>query len=131
MDRNKITYANNSIKHAIDRLTEISSDINKMLAVHEERLNSHEKKQDNLEDSIEKRRSEISLVTNDLYGAIEKNTENIFKEIKDLSDESKKQHDKLKERMISFEKYIWMAIGASIAVSWLFSFISNYHTMVK
>ena len=123
--------SNSSWHKNIEKLSEIQSDISKILAVHEQRLNQHEKVHDTLISDVEKRRIELNDVTHELNKSIEIKTDKIMNEIKENYNKSTDQHSKLRDRMISFEKYIWMAIGASVALSWIFSFIVNYHNLAK
>ena len=51
-------YRNNRMEDAIEKLTEVSSDLNKVIAVHEQRLNQQEKQMGNLETVVERRREE-------------------------------------------------------------------------
>ena len=99
--------------------------------MHEQRLNQHEKVHDTLISDVEKRRIELNDVTYELNKSIEIKTDKIMNEIKENYNKSTDQHSKLRDRMITFEKYIWMAIGASVGISWIFSFIINYHNLIK
>ena len=47
------------VEDAIERLTDISSNLNKMIAVHDQRLTQQEKDSDILHDTVEKRREEF------------------------------------------------------------------------
>ena len=113
-----------------EKLSEIQADIGKMLAVHEQRLGQHEKVHTELANDVEKRRLEIHEVTGDLYKAIDEKTERIMTELRQNYDRTTDQHSKLRDRLSRFEKFIWMALGASVAVSWLFSFAVNIHKLI-
>jgi hypothetical protein len=121
-----------SVKVAIQRLTEISSDLSKMLAVHEQRLGQHEKKQDTLEFSIEKRRDEllaaIDRINKDIdtsLARLEADTKvrhtEVLEKIKAVDDYHNIEIVKLTNRISTFEKYVWMAIGAITVASWAVS----------
>ena len=81
------------IEDAIAKLTEISSDLNKMVAVHELRLTNQEKATDTIELILEKRRDEFETKINELY------------------DSTKDSHDKLFERVINQEKMMYTYMG--------------------
>ena len=51
-------YRQSKLEDAITKLTEISADLNKMIAVHELRLNQQEKTMDSFVDVLDKRREE-------------------------------------------------------------------------
>jgi hypothetical protein len=123
--------SNSNWHRNLEKLSDIQADISKILAVHEQRLNQHEKVHETLMSDVEKRRIEINEVTGDLYKAIDIKTDKIMDEIKENYSKSSEQTSKLRDRMVNFEKYIWMAIGASVGLSWIFSFIVNYHNLTK
>ena len=52
---------------AIDKLTDVSNSIHRMLAVHEEKLARQEEASVELEQQIEKRRSEVLTKIDDLH----------------------------------------------------------------
>jgi hypothetical protein len=121
-----------SVKIAIQRLTEISSDLSKMLAVHEQRIGQHEKKQDLLEFSIEKRRDEllaaVERINRDIDASLarlEADTKvrhiEVLEKIKAVDDYHNSEITKLTNRISTFEKYVWMAIGAITVASWAVS----------
>ena len=106
------------IDEAIQRLAGVAADVSKMLAVHEQKINYHEKSIDNIIASVEKRREEI---------------DNRFKEIHDdLRTElqtnrinSKAQHDEQNIKIEALQKYIWMAMGVVSVASWVIPIIVN------
>ncbi len=49
-----------SVENQIDVLKDIASDIKQMLAVHDEKITQHERKQDDIFELIEQRRLEMS-----------------------------------------------------------------------
>ena len=51
----------------IERLSIIQTDLNKMLAVHEEKLNVAERSVNHLEEVVEKRREESDIKLKDVY----------------------------------------------------------------
>ena len=124
----------------LQRLSGVSIDIGKMLAVHEQRLNQNDRTTLKIEESVEQRRTDLKHQTDELYTTIEKSRALILAELKDHASESKKQIgeltietakqiDKIKDRMSSFEKYLWIAVGAISIVSWMLSFMSSAHIL--
>ena len=55
------------IEDAIDKLTEISADLNKMLAVQEQRLSQQERSMGIIEDMVERRREEYENKIQNVY----------------------------------------------------------------
>ena len=63
---------------AIDKLTDVSNSIHRMLAVHEEKLARQEESSVELEQQIEKRRSEVLTKIDDLHSRITTNTKEVM-----------------------------------------------------
>mgnify|MGYP003353324052 CR=1 FL=1 len=112
------------IRRAIDKLIDIHVDISKMLAVHDQRLNQHEKTHSILAEDVEKRRLELHSTTIELYKALDEKTKDIMQELDKNADRSTTQHNRLNEKITSLSRYIWTGIGVSIGISILVSVVS-------
>jgi uncharacterized protein YPO0396 len=112
--------------NVIERLAEISSEIKQMLAVHEQRLSQHDKNNDYIEDLIEQRRRDLDDKIDMVYNTMRSQDNGILDEIKKLREESTAQHSKLTERINQLEKFIWLAIGGGITLTWIISYAANY-----
>ena len=96
---------------AIEKLTEVSNCINRMLAVHEERLSQQEESQHRAE-------QEFTSDIKELHSRITTNT----KEIMSAATEQHKEHteaiqklrDDIARRVGVLEKWRWIIIGGSI-----------------
>ena len=78
------------IDNAIEKLSEVNSNVSKMLAVHEERITKQEE------------------------------TDNIlFAKIDKLRDKVDRDYDSIVSRVQSIEKRVWMAIGALACITFL------------
>ena len=109
----------------LERLVEVSNDIKRMLAVHEEKLDRHEKYQDYIENLLESRRKDLDTKIDAVYNTMRSQDNGILEEIKKMREESHMQYDKLNDKISKMEKYIWVAIGATTAVSWFISYLPN------
>jgi len=114
------------MESVIERLTEVSVDIKQMLAVHEQRLGQHEKHHDYIEELVEQRRRDLDSKIDGVYNTMRSQDNGIIDEIKKLREESTSQHSKLNERITQMERYIWMAIGGGITITWVLSYLANY-----
>lgn len=121
-------YRNNRMEDAIEKLTEVSSDLNKVIAVHEQRLNQQEKQMGNLETVVEKRREESEIKLKDVYETIRSEDRSILEELNNMRLESNTQHEKLQDRITLMEQKIWMYAGA---LSVLFFLISYGPSLLK
>jgi hypothetical protein len=118
-----------SMKSTLDRLVDLNTDVSKLLAVHETRLNEGDKRSEQVSKAIEDRRVELKENTSDMYRALEKLEEGLSKKIDEHQKETAKAFTEVVKRISSSEKYIWMAVGAIAVISWAFSFLSNMHLL--
>ena len=114
---------------AIEKLTDVSNSIHRMLAVHEEKLSRQEEAIMDAEQKIEVRRAELSKQIDDLHSRITTNTKELMileasqhdkhsKEIKRLS-------DSINKRVGVLEKWRHIIIGGAIIVGFILNkFIS-------
>ena len=118
----------------IDRLTEVSTSIKSMLAVHQQKIESQEKADSALFDLIDKRRKEAKDSIDDLHSRLS----SIQREIRDKLDDAEKKHDQahvnLEERLTEdiklrskeidtkvavLEKWKWVFLGGCIIAGFL------------
>ena len=108
---------------AIDKLTDVSNSIHRMLAVHEEKLARQEEASVELEQQIEKRRSEVLIKIDDLHSRITTNTKEIMINAAAQHAEQNKEIQKIREdlsgRIGVMEKWRHVLIGGSIVVGFL------------
>ena len=114
------------ISNAIERLTEISSELKAMLAAHEARLNLQEKNTDEIHTTLEKRREEVDIKLKDVYDTMRDQDSKILEEIKYLREDTTRQHLEMSKKITILERYIYLAIGGGICVTWIVSYIANY-----
>ena len=99
---------------AIDKLTDVSSCIKSMLAVHEEKINRQEQLDDIIFDKIKDRAEEIDTVYRELKKDIEMTEKRLLCEIKALRND-------IGSRVNMLEKWKWLIVGGSIVVGWVVS----------
>ena len=96
---------------AIEKLTEVSNCINRMLAVHEERISQQESTQHNAE-------QEFTADIKELHSRITSNTKEIMTtataQHKEHTEVIQKLRDDLQNRVGVLEKWRWIIIGGSI-----------------
>ena len=116
------------LEDAIERLTEISGDLNKMIAVHEQRINQNEKSVSLLENVVERRREESDSKLKDVYETIRNEDRNILVELNKMREEQKIQHAEISTKMTAMEKIIWIYMGGFSVVIFL---ITNGSALLK
>jgi len=109
------------LEDAIAKLTEISADLNKMIAVHELRLSQQEKMTDSLEIILEKRRDEFDKRETDIYDTIKDEDEKILKQIES-------SHDRLSKKIGDLERMMWVYGGGIMVLAFI---IANWGDVLK
>lgn len=120
------------LNNAIEKITNVTSDIGKILAVHDQRLERGEKATNDVFDLLEKRRQEMNEDIKELHSRITTTTRELSTEIsdvrkcviegiddlkKELKEDQKFHNDKqakLEERISALEKWRYMLVGAGI-----------------
>ena len=106
-DLENVGHINNRLDTAIEKLTDVSSSIKSMLAVHEEKIERQEKTDEIIFDRIKDRADEIDNVYRELQKEINLVEQRLCAEIKAL------RHDiTIKVSMI--EKMKWIVIGGAV-----------------
>ena len=93
---------------AIDRLTTVSNSIDKMLAIHENRLENQE------------RQSEI------IHTRITEFKKELLEEIKQLRKENEEQHKSVSERLEKLERWRWFVVGVATAIGFILAQFSAF-----
>jgi len=114
------------IESAIERLTDISSDLKSMIAVQEQRITQHEKQAEVIEIKLEKRREELDQKLKDVYDTIRSQDTSILAELKAVREEHNKHYECLNQKITAIQRYIWMAIGGGTVLGYGFSFVTTY-----
>ena len=108
---------------AIEKLTDVSNSINRMLAVHEEKITRQEDAILDAEELIETRRIELTVKIDDLHSRITTNTKEIMTaataQHKEHTMEIQKLRNDLTARVGVLEKWRWLIIGGSIVTGFL------------
>ena len=108
---------------AIEKLTDVSNSINRMLAVHEEKIARQEESLYIAEQQIEVRRNELLGKIDELHSRITTNTKEIMSAAQQAHLEQNKEIQKIQreieQRVGVLEKWRHVLIGGSIDVGFL------------
>ena len=105
---------NNRLDTAIEKLTDVSTSIKQMLAVHEEKINRQEQVDEVIFDKIRERGNEIDEVYKQLNTELEQTEKRLLIEIKSLKLD-------FGVRVGILEKYRWLIMGGAIVVGFILS----------
>ena len=108
---------------AIEKLTDVSNSIHRMLAVHEEKLTRQEEAIFEAEQKLEIRRTELTTKIDELHSRITTNTKEIMTaaatQHAEQNKEIQKIRDEIKDRVGVLEKWRHVLIGASIVAGFV------------
>jgi len=119
-DQSKI---HDRIDVAIEKLTDVSNSINRMLAVHEEKLTRQEEAIFEAEQKLEIRRTELTTKIDELHSRITTNTKEIMTaaatQHAEQNKEIQKIRDEIKDRVGVLEKWRHVLIGVCIVAGFI------------
>ena len=125
-DIENVNNINGRIDAAIDKLTDVSTSIKSMLAVHQEKIARQEKVDEVIFDKLKDRASEISHVYRELKKDVELSEKRLLIEIKGLKID-------IGARVGMLERYKWLIMGGAIVLGWILSknFMPIMHMMAS
>ena len=123
-DIENVNTIHNRLDTAIDQLTDVSTSIKSMLAVHEEKIARQEKIDEIIFEKLKDRADEISDVYRELKKDVEMSEKRLLIEIKSLKND-------IGARVGVLERYKWLIIGGAIVIGWILSknFMPIMHMM--
>ena len=107
---------------AIDKLTDVSTSIKSMLAVHEEKIQRQEQVDDIIFRKLKERDSEVDDIFRDLQREMDQVEKRLLNEIRSLRND-------IGGRVGVLEKYRWIILGGFLAIGWVLS--KNFMPFIK
>src|SRR5210317_15837 len=107
---------------AIDKLTDVSTSIKSMLAVHEEKIQRTEQIDDIIFKKLKDRDSEVDEVFRDLKREMDQVEKRLLNEIRSLRND-------ISGRVGVLEKYKWIILGGFFVIGWILS--KNLMPLIK
>ncbi len=121
-DIENVNTLNGRLDLAIEKLTDVSTSIKQMLAVHEEKISRQEQIDEIIFEKLKERAGEIDQVHRDLTKEIQQVEKRLLIEIKQLKVD-------IGGRVGTLEKYKWLILGGAIVVGWILS--SNFKMIIE
>ena len=109
-----VNSINSRIDTAIDKLTDVSTSIKSMLAVHEEKIQRQEQVDEVIFNKLKERQQEIDKVFRELQREMDQVEKRLLIEIKSLRND-------ISGRVGVLEKYRWIILGGFLAIGWILS----------
>ena len=124
------------IDTSIEKLTEVSNSIGKLLAVHDERINTLEKGYDRATDEIKDLHSRITTISREICDKLDQIEDSLEKRIITHSDNSEKLHKELKaelevklrsldSRINLLETWRWVIVGGAVVLGYIADKLTN------
>ena len=99
---------------AIDKLTDVSTSIKSMLAVHEEKIQRQEQVDDIIFRKLKERDSEVDDIFRDLQREMDQVEKRLLNEIRSLRND-------ISGRVGVLERYKWIILGGFFVIGWILS----------
>ena len=115
----------NKLEEAISKMSDVASDMSKMLAVHEQRIQQQEKLSDSIGYKLEKRNDAVDKKFDQVYDAIKQGDNSIIAEMKKIAEIRENQFADLNEKITKLEKWRWMVVGGAMAAGYGLSLFFN------
>jgi len=117
---------------AIEKLTDVSNSIHRMLAVHEEKLTKQEEAIFQAEEQIEVRRTEVLKQIDELHSRITTNTKDIMSAAVAQHQQQNKEIQRIRDELVSrvgvLEKWRHVLIGGAIVIGFILHKFINFNT---
>ena len=121
-DIEQVNSIHTRLDTAIDKLTDVSTSIKSMLAVHSEKIARQEQVDEIIFEKLKERASEIDNIHRELTREIEQSEKRLLLEIKAIRVD-------FGSRGCMLEKYRWIILGGAIVIGWIVS--GNFEAIVK
>ena len=121
-DIEQVNNLNGRLDTAIEKLTDVSTAIKSMLAVHEEKIARQEQIDEVIFDKLKERAGEIDTVHRELSKEIQQVEKRLLIEMKQIKLD-------IGSRVGILEKYRWLIMGGAIVVGWFIAL--NGHEILE
>ena len=115
---------------SLEKIAEVSNNISRLLAVHDERINNIEKNADNRDLEIKDLHVRITSQTKEIFDKLDHIETRLEDRIKALEKSIKGDHAKIDGRVLVLEKWRWYLLGAAAIIGYLVSYM-DLKTLLK
>ena len=132
----------NKLDSSLEKISEVSNSIGRLLAVHDERINQLEKVSDQRSDDIKELHSRITTQTREISDKIDELDKSLEDKMEISAEASKKQHaeiqkeirrdiTKIDDRLAIVERWRWYVLGAVAVIGYLVGNITDIVKFIK
>ena len=132
-DNQQLTIITNKLSDSIEKIQEMSGNLIRMIALHDQRHDIHTKTENELKDDIKDLHSRITTVTRELHDKIDSTEKHLGDKIDALRNELKSHESnevtrnklKINEILSNIENYKYLILGVAIATGFLLGNINS------
>lgn len=132
----------NKLDSSLEKISEVSNSIGKLLAVHDERIGQLEKTSEKRIDDIKELHSRITTQTREIVDKIDDLEKTLDSKIKTNTDEMKNQYreivntvdadfSKMSSRVELLERWRWYVLGGAITIGYLIGNLTDILKILK
>ena len=136
-DVEAVSLITTKFETAIDKLSDVANSLDKIIAVHDSRLETHEDTDAKLFILIEERRKEtteqyevlhkrIGTMSDEFEGELRKSMKDMAESIKDMKEKDDQHHKEMAERLTKLEMWKWYVVGAATVAGIIGSYVLEY-----
>ena len=136
-DVEAVSLITTKFETAIDKLSDVANSLDKIIAVHDSRLETHEDTDAKLFVLIEERRKEaimqyevlhkrIGTMSDEFEGELRQSMKDMAESIKDMKEKDDEHHKEMAERLTKLEMWKWYVVGAATVAGIIGSYVLEY-----
>jgi len=111
------------LSESIEKIQEVNVNIMRMITLHEQRHEQHEKTEQEMKEDIKELHSRITTVSREMNDRMDQLERHISERIdllrSDLAKHEKSDPNRLKNTLAEIDKYKWMIMGGALALGWV------------
>ena len=136
-DVEAVSLITTKFETAIDKLSDVANSLDKIIAVHDSRLETHEDTDAKLFVLIEERRKEaieqyevlhkrIGTMSDEFEDDLRGSMREMMDSIKDMKEKDDEHHKEMAERLTKLEMWKWYVVGAATVAGIIGSYVLEY-----
>lgn len=116
---------------AIEKITELSNTMSKMLAIHSQTIETMKEQSNGRHNATEKELDIIDKKIDNLDDDVKESLKSIIDAINTKDKETNTRIDTLSSRLTALEKWKWLVVGASMAIGYVISNLNFFQSIIN
>lgn len=116
---------------AIEKITELSNTMSKMLAIHSQTIETMKEQSNGRHNATEKELDIIDKKIDHLDDDVKESLKSIIDAINTKDKETNNRIDTLSSRLTALEKWKWLVVGASMAIGYVISNLNFFQSIIN